>query len=101
MNHGRRRKKTLSRGLSLARQRWVRFQGRHNRFDHQALEECVLCDGDGCKSCKYSGVIIAEWHDIDDLPARGIHPSTGVHDSNGNPCEGRFKGWDGKRKSLA
>lgn len=94
-------KKKLSRGLRLARQRWVRFQGRHDPHDNLTMDECVLCDGEGCKTCNYAGLTLGEWADIDDHPMRGMHQhSKVVQDTNGGTAGGRFKGWDGKRKNI-
>ncbi len=96
-----RQKKRLSRGRKLARRAWRNFQGRHDPCDHQALEECALCDGEGCRFCEYAGIGIGAWYDLDDHPTREMQGNSKVvQDTNGNPCEGRFKGWDGKRASL-
>ena len=93
--------KKRRRGPRLARCRWVRFQGRHNPHDASSMDECVLCDGEGCRSCRYAGIIIGEWLDVDGRPMPYMHGSPRVvQDTNGAPCTGRFQGWDGKRASL-
>jgi len=97
-----RTEKKRRRGPRLARRRWVRFQGRHNPGDNRSMDECVLCDGEGCGPCDYAGLIVGGWRDIDGRPMYGMHGNPRVvQDTNGHPAEGRFRGWDGRRASLA
>lgn len=97
-----RHEKKFRRGAYLARRAWVRFQGKHDPGDEYSMDECVLCDGEGCRACGYVGMYVGGWIDEDGQIMRGMHGPNRkiVQDTNGSPAEGRFKGWNGKRKSL-